>query len=386
MSKNNTKYRRSAFIRICIANLLLYSSLYTLLPVIPAIMYSTTDSYSIQQVALHLFYFIGGVALVGPFLFYIQDKYQRKSIAIFSYLGVSVSTFLCKWINLETAPFILILYGVFCTIATSIGITIAVDVSPSEKRNLGNKIVSWTGRFGFLIGIILCCFLLPSQYNSTLIYTSATLPLLAVTFILTIKLHFRAPMDSSLLHLDRFLLIKSWPFMINLMVVAIVISSTIALFYHLASTKIPPLYYLMVLIGGYLSSGFIVFSFIQRIQNKLFIQTLLGILCIGISYPLFAIPEFPYLPNYLLGLGIGLIVPEFLSLFVKISTHCQRGTANTSQSISWEIGLILGIISYYYVQASEINTLHFIITAGIFSVVFFLLVSYPYFIHNKLRK
>ena len=112
MSKNNTKYRRSAFSRICIANLLLYSSLYTLLPVIPAIMHSTTDCYSIQQVALHLFYFIGGVVLVGPFLFYIQDKYQRKTIAIFSYLGVSVSTFLCKWINLETAPFILILYGV----------------------------------------------------------------------------------------------------------------------------------------------------------------------------------------------------------------------------------------------------------------------------------
>ena len=34
----------------------------------------------------------------------------------------------------------------------------------------------------------------------------------------------------------------------------------------------------------------------------------------------------------LMGLGLGLVTPEFLMMFVKLSQHCQRGTANTYSS------------------------------------------------------
>ncbi len=374
------------FIKVCIANLLLYTSLYTLLPVLPAIMYSISDSPSIQNSALLLFYFLGGMLLTGPFLSYIHDQFQHKNIAIFSYLGVSVTTLLFSGIHHQWFPLLLIAYGVFFTLSTSIGITIAIDISPSELRNLGNKTISWTASIGFLLGIILCCILFPTQSNFTLIYASASLPLIGILFLLTLKLHFRAPMGSGLLHLDRFFLPRSWPFIINSITVAAVISSTIALFYHLASNTTPPTLYFIFLIAGYLSSAFVVFSFLQRITHRILIQALVGILCIGLSYPLFAIPEFPYLPNYLLGLGIGLLVPEFISLFVKVSTHCQRSTANTSQSISWEMGITLGLIAYYYIQECKMETLQFILITGVFSILFFLLIAYPYFRRYQIRR
>ena len=386
MNKNNTKHSYSMFIKVCIANLLLYTSLYTLLPVLPAIMHSISNSSSIQHAALLLFYFLGGVLLTGPFLSYIQDRFQHKNIAIFSYLGLSVTALLFTGVSHQWFPLLLVAYGVFSTLSTSIGITIAIDISPSELRNFGNKTITWTGSIGFLLGIILCCILFPTQSNFTLIYASASLPLIGILFLLTLKLHFRAPMGSGLLHLDRFLLPRGWPFIINSITLATVISCTIALFYHLASTTTPPALYFIFLISGYLSSAFVVFSFLQRISRRVFIQAFVGILCIGLSYPLFAIPEFPYLPNYLLGLGIGLIVPEFISLFVKVSTHCQRGTANTSQSISWEIGLTLGLIAYYYIQESEMETLQFILGTGGFSILFFLFISYPYFRRYQIRR
>lgn len=41
----------------------------------------------------------------------------------------------------------------------------------------------------------------------------------------------------------------------------------------------------------------------------------------------------------LMGLGLGLVTPEFLMMFVKLSQHCQRGTANTTHLLAWELGV-----------------------------------------------
>ena len=43
--------------------------------------------------------------------------------------------------------------------------------------------------------------------------------------------------------------------------------------------------------------------------------------------------------SVLLGLGLGLIMPEFLVMFVKLSHHCQRGTANTTHLLAGEVGI-----------------------------------------------
>lgn len=204
MSKNSIKYNYGTFIKINIANLLLYLSLYTLLPVLPAILFSTTASFTIQNSALLLLYFIGGIIIAGPFLFYIQDTFQRKSIALFSYLGISITALLFTWIEYPFTPLLLIAYGILYTLATSINTTIAIEVSPSDKRSPANKIASWSSRLGFLLGILLCCFLFPTQSNNSLIYASIGLSLAGFLLLLTIKLQFRAPLGSSLFHLDPF--------------------------------------------------------------------------------------------------------------------------------------------------------------------------------------
>ena len=50
-------------------------------------------------------------------------------------------------------------------------------------------------------------------------------------------------------------------------------------------------------------------------------------------------------PPLLLGLGLGLVAPEFLLLFVKLSHHCQRGTANHPHFFSGSMAISSGIAS-----------------------------------------
>ena len=46
----------------------------------------------------------------------------------------------------------------------------------------------------------------------------------------------------------------------------------------------------------------------------------------------------------LIGLGNGQMYPAFLNMFIKVARHDQRGTANSSILISWDLGMGLGIL------------------------------------------
>ena len=45
----------------------------------------------------------------------------------------------------------------------------------------------------------------------------------------------------------------------------------------------------------------------------------------------------------LFGCGLGLSGARFLSLFITLSPHCRRGTAQSTFFLSWEFGLYAGV-------------------------------------------
>ena len=72
-----------------------------------------------------------------------------------------------------------------------------------------------------------------------------------------------------------------------------------------------------------------------------------GVVLSMIGFGLFACVAEPwsyYLSALLIGLGNGQMYPAFLNMFVKVARHDQRGTANSSILISWDIGMGLGIV------------------------------------------
>ncbi len=73
-----------------------------------------------------------------------------------------------------------------------------------------------------------------------------------------------------------------------------------------------------------------------------------GVLLSTIGYTLFALAFGKwsyYLSALFVGLGNGQMYPAMLNMFVKVARHDQRGTANSSILISWDLGMGIGIIT-----------------------------------------
>ena len=79
--------------------------------------------------------------------------------------------------------------------------------------------------------------------------------------------------------------------------------------------------------------------------------------------------------------------PEFLNMFIKVARHDQRGTANSSILISWDLGMGLGILIGGVIAenvgfAEAFHTVAFLQCAG---AVLFLLFTRSFYERRKLN-
>ena len=70
------------FMRICVANLLLFISLYVLFPVLPIEM-SERLGLPVTETGVIFLFFTLGMFLIGPFHAYLVDAYKRKNVCLF---------------------------------------------------------------------------------------------------------------------------------------------------------------------------------------------------------------------------------------------------------------------------------------------------------------
>ena len=82
-------------------------------------------------------------------------------------------------------------------------------------------------------------------------------------------------------------------------------------------------------------------------EGKIVQNASIGV-CVSVcGYLLFAAMHNPvgfYASALIIGLGNGHMWPAFQTMFINLAPHTQRGTANSSILISWDIGVGLGIL------------------------------------------
>ena len=95
----------------------------------------------------------------------------------------------------------------------------------------------------------------------------------------------------------------------------------------------------------------------------------------------------PYAPVQLLIFQYddGIKMPEFLVMFVKLSHHCQRGTANTTHLLAGEAGITLGIAVACYMDTDTDQMFYIGQIVASVALLFFVLITYPYYIKKKVR-
>lgn len=375
------------FMRICIANLLLFISLYMLFPVVPVEMADHLGVPVSQTGAMFLLLTLGMFA-IGPFHAYLVDAYKRKYVCAFSFATMVAATVGYGFVNDITQLLLLcFVQGIAFGMATTAGITLTIDITNTNLRSSGNIAFSWAARLGMLIGIALGVGLYQWYDFKTLLYVSVIAGLAGIFFVSRVYVPFRAPIVTNLCSSDRFLLLRGWLPAFNLMLIAFIPGLLLPVFHNslsdvfIGNIEIP----FFAIVGvGFLFSVLLA-RFVYREEKTLRVITL-GISLMMVSFIL--LKELPAIVTaILLGVGLGLVTPEFLLMFVKLSQHCQRGTANTTHLLAWETGMSLGVAAACYLSTeSSVDAVYHLgrILTPI-ALLFFILLTYPYFKKKRVR-
>ena len=194
------------FMRICVANLLLFISLYVLFPVLSVEMADRLGVPAAQTGVIFLFFTLG-MFLIGPFHAYLVDAYKRKNVCLFSFALMVAATVGYAFVtNITELILLSTMQGLAFGIATTAGITLAIDITNSTLRSAGNVSFSWIARLGMILGIILGVWFDQHYAFKTLLTVSVTTGALGILTVAGVYVPFRAPFVTKLYSFDRFLL------------------------------------------------------------------------------------------------------------------------------------------------------------------------------------
>ena len=376
------------FWRMCTANLLLFISVYMLFPLLPFVM-GEQLGVSVGQAGSMFLVFVVAMFAVGPFHAYLVDAYKRKYVCMFAAALMVVATIGYAFVtNLTELILLSTVQGLAFGIGTTAGITLAIDITNSTLRSAGNVSFSWMARMGMIAGIILGVWLYQSQSFQTLLTVSVITGAVGILMLSGVYVPFRAPIVTKLYSFDRFLLLRGWVPAINLILITFIPGLLVPMVHPflndfvLGNTGIPVPFFVGTALGYIVSLFFARLFFLKEKTLRLVIIGLgLEIVAMSLLNTDISIG----ISSVLLGLGLGFILPEFLVMFVKLSHHCQRGTANTTHLLATEIGISLGIVTACYMELDTDKMLHTGQIVASIALLFFVLITYPYYIKKKVR-
>ncbi|TWJ17000.1 MFS transporter [Bacteroides zoogleoformans] len=312
------------FWRMCAANLLLFTSVYMLFPLLPFVMGQQLD-VSIGEAGTMFLFFSAAMFVVGPFHAYLVDEYKRKHVFLFSMLVMQVATIGYVFVDsYEKLLLLALVQGACFGLATTAGITVTIDITASTCRSAGNMVYAWAARLGMLIGAGLGVWLYNMDGFRMVAYLSVATGVAGLFFASRVYVAFRAPIGMALCNIDRFLLPRAWVPAFNMLLLAFV----------------PGVLLPLMFTGNYW------------------------------ALPALAVLAFTVIP--------------VMRIFVRLSHHCQRGTANTTCHLSMEAGFLIGVAVACRLM-DEAQIYHAASVAAILALFFFVLLTYPYYKKKRVR-
>ena len=354
----------SNYIKVMIANFSLFTAFYLLTPLLPLYLHETFGATK-DVIGLVLSGYTITALLFRPFSGFFVDSFPRKTVLMVCFTAfviffagyLAASTLLLFTIvrTLHGGPF-----GAL-TVANS---TVAIDVLPSSRRNEGIGYYGLSNNLAMAIAPSFAVFIYAETHNFQLLFWLA---LIVATFGLiidaTVKLPQKAPVQAKrALSLDRFFLKRGWLLGINMVFFGFcfgVLSNYLAIYGKqvMGITGGTGTWFMLCSVGLILS----------RLQGGRALRKGLlthnaaeGMVISLVGYTLFILMPTLYqlsIVNYqlsiafgyygsalLIGLGNGHMWPAFQNMMISMAHHNERGTANSTILISWDVGMGLGIL------------------------------------------
>ena len=373
---------------MAMANLLLTMAVYVLIPVMPKWLLQT-ENLTLQETGMIMGAFGIGIFLFGYLTSWLVQRFRRNIACIWAILLMAAMLGWLYYLDLQKSQFFdfpillvqrLALGAAFGVAQMILSSTLIIDTCESFQRTEANHSASWFSRFALSLGPLTGIIVDRLSGFSTVLLVAIGCSLVAIIFIMLVHFPFRTPEENvRVMSLDRFFLPQGWPLIINLMVVTFVVGL-------LLSMTTSELFYVMVMVGFF--GALLAQRFMFR-NADLESEVITGLVLTGVALLMmltrqqtivsFAAPMF-------IGFGLGIIGSRFLLFFIKLSRHCQRGTAQSTFFLSWESGLALGIGLGYGLleqQSGPVLQVALVTTAAV--LLFYHFFTHGWYITHKNR-
>ena len=362
----------SNYCKVMVANFALFFAFYVLTPLLPLYL-SEHFGATKDVIGLVLSGYTITALLFRPFSGYFVDSFPRKTVLMICFAAFSI--FFAGYLAAST----LLLFTVVRTLhggpfgaLTVANSTVAIDVLPSSRRTEGIGYYGLSNNLAMAIAPTIGIFVYRwTQSFELLFWIALVVACLGWLTDATVQLPAKEiQRNKSKLSMDRFFLLRGWLLGVNMVAFGFcfgVLSNYLAIYgkEHLGITGGTGTYFMLCSVGLILSrlqGG-------RTLRKGLLTHNAASGMCISlVGYTLFILMPtlqssfsilhssfftlhssfFIFLGYYgsalLIGLGNGHMWPAFQNMTINVAHNNQRGTANSTILISWDVGMGLGIL------------------------------------------
>ena len=362
------------YCKVMAANFTLFFAFYVLTPLLPLYL-SEHFGATKDVIGLVLSGYTITALLVRPFSGYVVDTFPRKTVLMIAFGLFAI--FFAGYLAAST----LLLFTIVRTLhggpfgsVTTANATVAIDVLPSSRRTEGIGYYGLSNNLAMATAPTIGIWLYQFTNSFEFLFWLALIVACAGWLIdSTVKLPQKDIVrQKSTLSLDRFFLTRGWLLGLNMVAFGFsfgVLSNYLAIYGKevMGITGGTGTYFLLCSVGLILSrlqgskalrAGRVTHNaatgmIISLVGYTLFILMPTLTQCSMVNGPLqlcwLARQEWSMVIGYygsalLIGLGNGHMWPAFQNMTINVARNNQRGTANSTILISWDIGMGLGIL------------------------------------------
>lgn len=354
MKEESVKLERlwnANYTKVWFANFMIFFSFMLLTPLLPLYL---KDTYAAdkQMIGIVLSGYTLFALLIRPFSGFFVDSYPRKIVLLVCYglFSIFFGGYLAAG-SLLLFAIVRTLHGAPFGAATVANSTVAIDVLHPTRRAEGIGYYGLSNNIASAIAPALAIYILHLTNSYELLFWISLITS-AIGFAVnaSLKLESRELIKGKpKISMDRFFLLKGWSEALTMACFAFsygVLSTYVAIYgkEELGISGGSALFFMLLSIGLILSR--LVGSRTLR-QGKITQNAAVGMTISVFGYLMFAALHNPigyYGAALVIGLGNGHMWPAYQTMFINLAPHTQRGTANSSVLISWDIGVGFGVL------------------------------------------
>lgn len=379
-----------SYLNVCIANFLMACSFNLLMPSIPLYI---TEYLGVPQTktGVVLASYAIAILMIRPFSGYLVDLYSRKKILLISFICY-VAIFFGYFYAVTIFVFVIVrfFHGITWGLSTVSSSTLAIDLVPSERRAEG---IGYFGTFmnvAMAIGPFIAIHIYQNYSFQILLYCAIFMGILGIVAASFIKAPERPKLEREKVSFDRFFLLPAWPIFLNQLLPSFAwgtIGPFVAQYGKQINIPNAGIFFLFwaggIIVSRIFSGRMVDKGYIHLVNTSAMAIVATAFLGFALIHNIVAF----CVSGLFIGIGFGMMFPALQTLYINMAENNQRGTANSTYLVGFDLGLALGMLVGGYISGIYSFEILFMVASGLcfFSILVYQMISKRLFNRKRLR-